>query len=72
MRKKLNLTLDSETYSYLKKSKKNVSSYVEKLVLKDILSRDVQSSPMARSSVFLFDKKYKGITHIYAYEWNYR
>ncbi len=43
MRKKLYLTMDPEVYSYLKKNKRNVSSHIEKLILKDRIKSDLST-----------------------------
>ena len=59
MRKKLYLTLDPEVHSYLKRNKKNVSSYVEKLVLRDAFKLhnpaavDVLSSNLSRPTFII-------------------
>jgi hypothetical protein len=37
MKHRLNITLQKEGYSYLKRNRKNISRYVEELVAKDVM-----------------------------------
>lgn len=39
MKQRLNITLQKEVYSYLKRNRKNISRYVEELVTKDVMAK---------------------------------
>jgi len=39
MKHRLNITLQKEVYSYLKRNRKNISKYVEELVTKDVMTK---------------------------------
>ncbi len=57
MKKRINLTIEKNIYQIVKRSKKNISQYVEKLILRDITSKQKTNSKTAYSEVHAFGTK---------------